>query len=68
LTELPKQAANTITNSKEVEEMVLKFMDGVLSQGPTHVDGRWMAIARTHVEQGFMAIERALTQPARYRL
>lgn len=27
------------------------------------VDGRWLAIAKTHFQEGFMAFVRAVTQP-----
>jgi hypothetical protein len=27
------------------------------------VDGRWLAIAKTHFQQGFMAFVRSVTQP-----
>ena len=28
---------------------------------PAHVDARWLAIARTQIELGFMAMNRAIT-------
>lgn len=31
-------------------------------------DPRWVAVARTHFQQGFMALNRAILQPARIRL
>ena len=27
------------------------------------IDGRWVSIARTHFQQGFMALTRAVTRP-----
>lgn len=32
------------------------------------VDGRWLAIARTHFQEGFMALNRAVFQPQRIKL
>lgn len=31
--------------------------------GPEQLDGRWISIARTHFQQGFMALNRAVFQP-----
>jgi hypothetical protein len=31
-------------------------------------DARWIAIARTHIEQGFMALNRAIFKPERVKL
>lgn len=31
-------------------------------------DQRWLAIARTHIQQGFDAIERSIVQPKRIKL
>ena len=45
------------------EEAVLRRLDTLASLPGT--DGRWFAIARTHIQQGFMAASRAIAQPQR---
>lgn len=40
--------------------------DGVLMV--SQPDGRWLAIARSHFEQGFMALNRSVFQPGRVKL
>jgi len=42
-------------------------MDEMRALG-TEFDQRWLAIARTHVEQGFMAFNRAVFRPQRISL
>jgi hypothetical protein len=54
-----------VNQNKIVEEHWLRLMDEL--QGKD-VDQRWLAIGRTHIEQGFMAINRAIFQPARVTL
>lgn len=51
---------------KEWEERVLRHFDWL----NTHegIDRRWLSIAKTHIEQGFMAVNRALLQPGRIDL
>jgi hypothetical protein len=60
----------TIVNSfKEAEERVLRRLDEVAANAaPGAVDQRWYAIGRTHIEQGFMAVNRAIFQPGRVKL
>lgn len=38
------------------------------SQGGPAYDQRWIAVARTHFQEGFMALNRAVFQPQRIRL
>ena len=70
---LPVAGSNPQTNAavamvnvnKALEEHLLRLMDEL--QGKD-VDFRWMSIARTHIEQGFMAWNRAIFKPARVQL
>lgn len=59
-------AVALVNESKKVEEGLLRFLDG-LSTIP-EIDPRWLAIGRTSIEQGFMAINRAVFKPARVEL
>lgn len=53
-----------VNSNKRAEEAVLRILDELREVG----DPRWLAIARTHVEMGFMAMNRAVFQPARIAL
>lgn len=63
-----------VNENKVLEERVLRQLDKHVKQlgekgpGALTVDGRWLAIARTQIEQGFMALNRAVFQPARIPL
>jgi hypothetical protein len=60
------EAVSVVNANKIMEERVLRQLDA-LSLDP-ECDKRWLAIARTQLEQGFMAMNRAVFQPARIRL
>jgi len=49
--------------NKQLEERVLQIID-ILQDDP-HTDKRWLAIGRTSIEQGFMAVNRSIFRPAR---
>jgi hypothetical protein len=55
-----------VNANKIAEERVLRLLDALLA-APA-IDKRWLAIGRTHIEQGFMAINRAVFQPERIGL
>ena len=63
----PQNEANValVNEHKSMEERILRHLDQLRGSG---VDERWLAIGRTAIEQGFMAINRAVFQPARARL
>ena len=46
---------------KEAAEFVRMLVDAVMKDPST--DKRWGAIARTELQQGFMALTRAIAQP-----
>lgn len=61
------QAALDLVNAnKELEERCLRVLD-LLATLPD-VDKRWLAIARTSIEQGWMAANRAIFKPGRVDL
>jgi hypothetical protein len=62
----PQSASNVdiVNRSKEAEERLLRFIDSLDGIG----DPRWLAIARTHVQEGFMALNRAIFKPTRIKL
>lgn len=55
-----------VNHNKVLEEEILQRLDA-LSQNP-EIDPRWLAIGRTQIEQGFMAINRAIFKPERVKL
>jgi hypothetical protein len=61
----PQSAVDLVNSNKELEEIVLRRLDALAQQG---VDGRWLAIGRTHIEEAFMAINRSIFKPQRVKL
>jgi hypothetical protein len=55
-----------VNENKKVKEGILRLLDA-LAELP-EVDRRWLATGRTHIEQGFMAVNRAIFQPERVKL
>lgn len=49
-----------------MEERVLRQLDWLKTM--PDIDQRWLAIGRTHIEQAFMAINRAIFKPQRVSL
>ena len=49
--------------NKDLEEGVLRILDDLFRR--PGIDRRWLAIGRTHIEQGFMAVNRAVFSPGR---
>lgn len=56
----------TIGHLRVTEENLLRLMDK-LQQQP-NVNQRWIALARTHLEQAFMCMTRGIFNPARIKL
>lgn len=69
-----------VNEFKQDEERLLRKIDAAVeATQDVHVDnativnvalcdGRWLAIARTHFQEGFMALNRAVFQPQRISL
>lgn len=64
----PQSTANVIlvNANKEAEEEILRVLDELAKRDD--IDKRWLAIGRTNIEQGFMAINRAIFKPGRVDL
>lgn len=64
----PQSTANVdqVNLNKLNEERLLRLID-LLVEGGT-ADIRWLSVARTHFEQGYMALNRAIFQPSRIEL
>lgn len=59
-------AVDLVNANKRTEEEILRILDAM--SGVAEFDQRWLAIARTQIEQGFMALNRAVFRPARVLL
>ena len=57
-----------VNSLKQAEESVLRALDVIEGHAPLATDRRWMAVARTHIQQGFMAAVRGILQPQRIKL
>jgi hypothetical protein len=53
--------------NKRQEELILRQFDSMATM-PEAFDARWLAVARTHIELGFMAYNRAVFRPDRVKL
>lgn len=62
----PPEKVAVVNQNKRIEESVLRqldlMQDAAVDMG---FDARWLAIARTHIEQGFMAMNHAVFRPRR---
>lgn len=56
-------AVSRVNSNKQAEERLLRALDDY-ALDPT-IDKRWLALARTQIETGFMALNRAIFQPGR---
>lgn len=61
----PEENVALVNQNKIIEESILQTLDVLKTKD---VDQRWLAIGRTHIEQGFMAINRAIFKPSRVKL
>ena len=59
-------AISLVNINKKFEEGVLRILDS-LANNPD-IDKRWLSIGRTQIEQGFMAVNRAIFKPGRISL
>lgn len=57
-----------VNEHKAMEERLLRHLDSLIGPSQYAIDQRWLAIARTHIEQGFMALNRSVFKPQRIAL
>lgn len=65
-TSQPEGNVTIVNEHKEAEERLLRRIDDLLKR--CVADPRWAAIAKSHFEQGFMALNRSVFQPERIAL
>ena len=62
-------AAVTAVNEHKIEEeRLLRRIELLFADETLGADKRWLAIAKTLIEQGFMALNRAVFKPGRVEL
>lgn len=61
--ELSENELKLVNQFKEVEERLLRMFEALVD-----IDPRWRAIAITHIQEGFGAINRSITKPSRIAL
>lgn len=61
-----EESVSLVNSNKREEELALRNIDSLAER--SDVDKRWLAIGRTHIEQAYMAINRAIFQPTRVKL
>lgn len=66
------QAVNAVSANKQDEEKLLRLIDelqnGQLQGEAFNADPRWLALAKTHLEMGFMFLNRSIFKPDRVAL
>lgn len=68
------EAVRLVNEFKADEERLLRKLDALREknlldrESPAPYDPRWLAIARTNLAQGFMALNRAVFRPQRVKL
>lgn len=59
-------SVSKVNHNKTMEEEVLRRLD--VLRNDREVDQRWLAIGRTAIENGFMAVNRSIFKPKRVGL
>lgn len=60
-----QERVDLVNANKQEEELLLRMVDELRK---TDADPRWLAVAKTHFEQGFMCLNRAVFKPERIKL
>jgi hypothetical protein len=55
-----------VNENKMLEERVLRQVDAIMEMNDSSIS--WVRVARQHIEEGFMALNRAVFQPSRIAL
>lgn len=65
-----EQNVSLVNHFKQLEESLLREIDAMRDSpgSDPRFDQRWLSIAQTHFQEGFMALNRAVFQPGRIRL
>lgn len=61
--EQTREAVDAVNRTKTLENELGDWIAELRANDSVPVDPRWVAIAVTHLQQGFMALNRAVFQP-----
>jgi len=61
-----ERSVGAVNGMKATEEAILRVLDKLGED--ESIDQRWLAIGRTQIEQGFMAVNRSIFKPERVAL
>ena len=59
--QLTDEQLKLIDGITDVSEVVKQMIENIYCEGD--IDYRWVSIAKTHFQEGFMAIKRAVARP-----
>lgn len=63
--DLTQEEIDLMNEAKALAEQVGAFIQK-MSVGPVHIDQRWVAIARTDLQKGFMSLIRSIARPGSF--
>lgn len=63
--ELSSAEIEAVNTFKDIEANALDWIDALKGDPSLTLDPRWLSIGITHLEQGFMALNRAIMRPQR---
>lgn len=64
--ELNEEEIKAMNFAKELEAKVIEFVDRGIRERAVTPDPRWLAIAKTDLQKGFMSLGRAIARPDGY--
>ena len=64
--QLTQQEIDLVNEGKALGEQVEAFISKVMTNSDSPDTMRWASIARTNLQQGFMALTRAVTRPTNF--
>jgi hypothetical protein len=63
--ELNEKEIGAINDIKHAAEQIDILIESLVAR-PINIDGRWLAIGKTELQQGFMALTRAVAKPTTF--
>lgn len=69
--ELNQEEVDLMNKAKALGNQVGEFLEGLdeaveVSEGKIELDPRWVAVAKTDLQKGFMALIRAIAKPSTF--
>lgn len=61
--DLTEKEINTVNDIKDLEREFSDLWKNIKDSSILQADPRWLAVAKTNIQQGFMALTRAVTKP-----